>query len=181
MRDRYRYTGMGRRYVTDTRLPALVIGAITAWEGKRMTVVHVEERAEVDGGKWVVRLDPGDGGKSLALSASSVEATLPVFHEPFPACSCHGDPWPCNDAYGAIQRDRAEWREVEQAQRQCAACGQTKNLGGLRYMGGERLRFCRRVACVREAERRTREWHNQRHREQREAQEFAAQMNELLA
>lgn len=174
MRERY------HDIATYVRLPMLLPGAVTAWEGQRATVLDVSERTLDDGGRWVVVLDFGDGGKPLSLGGSAA-STLPVFIDPYPTCSCHGEPWPCNDAWAAKQVQHEQWKADQEAAHRCTACGQEKNLGALRYIAGERLRFCRRVGCVAEAERREREWHRDRAREHEQRKQFVAQMTVMTA
>lgn len=166
-------------HATMTRLPLLLPGAVTVWEGRRAVVVDVEERV-LDDGRWAVRLAFGDGGRPVAVGGPA-EAQLPVFTDPYPVCSCHGEPWPCDDQWARDQQKRAQMHEGWKALARCAACGQERNLGRVRYMGAAgSVRFCRRVGCVREAERRERALHNERHQEFRERQEFAESMRQAL-
>jgi hypothetical protein len=153
MRERY------HDIATYVRLPMLLPGAVTAWEGQRATVLDVSERT-LDG---------------------SAASTLPVFIDPYPVCSCHSQPWPCNDAWAEKVAARERLQEQWAADRRCAACGQERNLGPSRYIAGERIRFCRRVGCVAEAERREREWHRDRAREHEQRKQFVAQMTVMTA
>ena len=165
-----------RGNATIVRLPMLLPDTVTAYAGLRAVVVDVDQRVlDGNGERWVLRLELHDGAQ-IALGGPA-EAIMPVFTEPYPVCSCHGDPWPCNDAWAEQERQRAEQRAVRLAYQTCAGCGQDRNLGRLRYgRYPEARRYCRRVGCVREGERWERELHNARYAEQRAKTEFAQQM-----
>lgn len=170
--DRYRYLNNARLI----RLPMLLPAALTAWDGRLAVVVDVEERV-LDSGKWAVRLNTA--GVEHAVSGPA-EAELPVFTDPYQVCSCHGEPWPCNDAYAALQEARQKQAHDYADLHQCHACHQTGNLGRYRSSYPESRRYCRRVACVREAERWEREVHNARYVESRARTDFAEQMRNAM-
>ncbi len=165
-----------RYHATDfVRLPFLLPGAVTAWEGRAARVV---ETRELDNGDIAVVLDI-IGGKVRHIGGAPA-AQLPVFTEPYAVCSCHGDPWPCNEAWAATCAKREEQRAKAANLRKCFACGQSRNLGRVRYLGADARRYCRRVACVREYERAVRDLHNERERERQERASFAALMTAAL-
>lgn len=165
------------RYVlnsTSIALCDLLPGAVTAWEGKRAVVVRTECR-DLDGGHWVVVLNIG--GKEQHVGGSG-RAELPVFIDPYRVCSCHGAPWPCDVVWAEDVRRRQQYAALER----CAACGNEKNLGPYRTVYWPEVigrKYCRRVACVRAADRWEQDARREHQREWSERNAFAAQMNAL--